>query len=142
MGYYIIRAFSQKFLGLGIELSLEASNEDISRDSKELSLEEVVALASRVGLEWARAKKQADRYELLKPSFRAKMMDKYDDGATSEAKIRRQAEQDSEYIDFLEKLNQFKGDCEVLRIRYDSYRNLFEAKRSLLSYRKAEMQYL
>ena len=127
---------------MGNSLSEESECEDISKNSKRLTLEEVVSLTNRVGLEWAQVKKRADRYELLKPSFRAKIMDKYDDGTTSEAKIRRQAEQDSEYIDFLEKLNKTKGECEVLRIRYDSYRNLFEAKRSLLSYRKAEMQYL
>ena len=86
---------------------MESQNENITSDNSSLSLEEVVMLANRVGMEWAHAKKKSDRLELLKPSFRAKIMEKYDDGETSEAKIKRQAEQDAEYIKFLEKLS----DC-------------------------------
>ena len=33
-------------------------------------------------------------------------------------------------------------DGDKLRIRYESYKNLFEARRSLLSYQKAEMKLL
>jgi hypothetical protein len=51
-------------------------------------------------------------------------------------------ETDAEYVDFLEKLIAAKGECEKLRIRYESYKNLFEARRSLLSYQKAEMKLL
>ena len=59
-----------------------------------------------------------------------------------EAKLRRLTETDAEYVEFIEKLAQAKGDSERLRIRYESYKNLFEARRSLLSYQKAEMKLL
>ena len=83
--------------------------------------------------------KQAELLELLKPTVRARIMQKYDDGSMSEAKLKRMTESDPEYIASLGELIEAKSKAEQLRIRYDSYKNLFEAKRSLLSYQKAEM---
>jgi hypothetical protein len=105
-----------------------------------LGLEEIVHLANKVGLEYATAKKEADRLELLKPTVRAKIMIRLDDGNMSETRLRRLTETDPEYIDFLEKMSETRGEAEKLRVRYESYKNLFEAKRSLLSYHKAEMK--
>lgn len=108
--------------------------------SEKLSLEEIVFLANKVGLEYAAAKKKVDRYELLKGIYRSKLMEKHDNGQRSEAKIKRLAEIDEEYVQFVEKLAEAKFICEELKIRYESYKNLFEARRSMLSYQKAEMK--
>lgn len=107
-----------------------------------LGLEEIVHLANRVGLEYAAAKREAERLELLKPTVRAQVSIRLDDGEITEAKLRRLTETDSEYVEFVEKLAQAKGEADRLRIRYESYKNLFEARRSLLSYQKAEMKLL
>lgn len=125
---------------------LEMKDEKLRKDNKIErtgtslnNLEDIVHLANKVGMEYALAKKESDRYELLKATYRARAMEKYDDGLRTEAKIRRLAEIDAEYVEFLEKLSQAKAETERLRIRYESYKNLFEARRSLLSYKKAEM---
>ena len=107
-----------------------------------LGLEEIVHLANKIGLEYAAAKKCAERFELLKPSERARIMLQLDDGSMSEAKLRRVTETHREYVEFIEQLVSARGDAERLRIRYESYKNLFEARRSLLSYQKAEMKLL
>ena len=107
-----------------------------------LGLEEIVHLANRIGIEYANARRDAERFELMKPTIRARIAMRIDDGSISEAKLRRLTETDPEYVDFLEKLVTAKGESEKLRIRYESYKNLFEAKRSLLSYQKAEMKLL
>lgn len=107
-----------------------------------LGLEEIVHIANKVGLEYVEAKKNADHLSLLKSSTRAKVMLRIDDGNMSEAKLLRLAEIDQEYIEFLEKMTEAKREADRLRVRYESYKNLFEAKRSVLSYQKAEMKLL
>lgn len=107
---------------------------------EKMSLEDIVHIANKVGMEYAMARKNADHLELLKPTERAKAMLKYDDGKISEAKIKRLAEADDTYVKFILKLAGAKSEAEKLRIRYESYKNLFEAKRSMLSYQKAEMK--
>lgn len=113
-----------------------------SSKAEKLGLEEIVHLANKVGLEYATAKKQADKLELLKPSIRARISLRLDNGKMSEAKLKRATETDPEYIEYLEKLADAKGDCDQLRIRYESYKNLFDARRSMLSYQKAELSLL
>ncbi len=108
--------------------------------SDRLGLEEIVHLANKVGLEYASAKKDADRLELLKPTIRARIMIRLDDGEMNETRLRRLTEIDPEYVEFLEKMAETRGEADKLRVRYESYKNLFEAKRSLLSYHKAEMK--
>ena len=108
--------------------------------TEKLGLEEIVFIANKVGLEYVQAKKEADRLELMKNTVRSQIIMRLDDGETSETKLKRLCEVDSDYIAFLEKLGEAKSESEKLKIRYDSYRNLFEAKRSLLSYQKAEMK--
>ena len=110
------------------------------RSSEKLNLEEIVHLANKAGLEYAEARKIAERLELLKATERSRAMERYDDGNRSEARIRRMAETDKQYILFLETLSQARGECEKLKIRYESFKNLFEARRSVLSYQKAEMK--
>ncbi len=107
-----------------------------------LGLEEIVHLTNRVGLEYVLAKKEAERLDLLKNTVRARVTIRIDDGHLSEAKLRRMMETDAEYTDFLESLVNARADAERLRVRYESYKNLFEARRSLLSYQKAEMKLL
>ncbi|MGA0164848.1 MAG: hypothetical protein ACO3LE_11515 [Bdellovibrionota bacterium] len=127
---------SQKKAGLPTSSTL-ASN---TSASDRLGLEDIVHLANKVGLEYAVAKKEADRMELLKPTIRARIMLRLDDGSMSETRLRRLTETDAEYVDFLEKMAEMRGEAEKLRVRYESYKNLFDAKRSLLSYQKAEMK--
>lgn len=112
------------------------------QESEKLGLEDIVHLANRVGLEFATAKKESDRLELLRSTVRARISIRMDDGKISEVRLKRLTETDPEYIDFIEKLSEAKGECERLRIRYESYKNLFEARRSMLSYQKAEMKLL
>lgn len=107
-----------------------------------LGLEDIVHLANKVGLEYARAKKDSERLDLMKATVRARVSIRLDDGNLSEARLRRLTETDSEYVEFIEQLAHAKGECDRLRIRYESYKNLFEARRSLLSYQKAEMKLL
>ena len=51
-------------------------------------------------------------------------------------------ESDDEYVAYINKLIDARAWLEKVRIRYESYKNLFEARRSMLSYRKAEMRLL
>ena len=108
--------------------------------SENLSLEEIVHLTNRVGMEYVAVKKDADRLDLLRATIRARLMIRHDDDKISEAKIKRLAEADPEYVEFLEKLALAKAESDRLKMRYDSYRNLFDARRSMLSYQKAEMK--
>jgi len=105
-----------------------------------LGLEDIVHLANRIGLEYVAAKRDAERLELLKPTVRARVMIRLDVGSVSETKLRRLTEVDEEYVNFIEQLSAARGESERLRVRYESYKNLFEARRSLLSYQKAEMK--
>lgn len=105
-----------------------------------LGLEEIVHIANKIGMEYADAKKDAERFELLKPTVRARIMLSLDDGNLPEVKLRRLTEVHEDYVAFIEQMVEAKGKSEKLRIRYESYKNLFEAKRSLLSYQKAEMK--
>jgi hypothetical protein len=107
-----------------------------------LGLEDIVHLANKVGLEFVAARKEAEKLELLKNTVRAKIAIRLDDGSTSEAKLRRLMETDPEYEEFLNKLVSARAEAEKLRVRYESYKNLFDARRSLLSYQKAEMKLL
>jgi hypothetical protein len=107
-----------------------------------LGLEEIVHLSNKIGLEYVDAKKDADRLELLKPSIRAKIAIRLEarEEKISEAKLKRLTETDTEYTDYLEELISAKAECDRLKVRYESYKNLFDARRSLLSYQKAEMK--
>lgn len=112
------------------------------QSTEHLSLEDIVHITNRVGMEYMKIKKEADRLDLMKPTIRARMMIKHDDGKMSETKIKRIAETDEEYVEFLEQLAAKKSESEQLKMRYDSYKNLFDARRSMLSYQKAEMKLL
>ncbi len=107
-----------------------------------LSLEELVHLANKVGMELVEAKKTCDRLELMKPIVRARIMQRLDNGEVSETKLRRLMESDTEYAAYIDRLIDARAWLEKVRIRYESYKNLFEARRSMLSYRKAEMRLL
>jgi hypothetical protein len=107
-----------------------------------LGLEEIVHIANKVGLEYVAARKESERLDMLKATVKARVMMRLDDGVMSEAKLRRLTETDAEYVEHLEKLVEARAECEKLRIRYESYKNLFDARRSLLSYQKAEMKLL
>lgn len=107
-----------------------------------LGLEDIVQLANKIGLEFVSARKEAERLELLKNTIRARISIRLDDGSLSEAKLRRLMEVDQEYVDFLNQLVTARAESEKLRVRYESYKNLFDARRSLLSYQKAEMKLL
>ncbi|SME89623.1 hypothetical protein [Pseudobacteriovorax antillogorgiicola] len=114
-----------------------------SRDQKpsdKLGLEEIVKLANKVGLEYVEAKKRAEYLELMKSPTKAKIAIKYDTGEHNEAKLKRLTETDPEYLSFIEQLAEARRDSDRLKVRYESYKNLFDARRSLLSYQKEEMK--
>ena len=107
-----------------------------------LSLEDIVHLTNKVGLEYVNAKREAEYLDMMKGTVRARISLKLDDGTLSEAKLRRLTETADEYVEFIDKLVNARRECDRLRIRYESYKNLFDARRSLLSYQKAEMKLL
>ena len=99
-------------------------------------------MANRVGLEYVTARKEAELLDMMKNTVRARISMRLDDGTLSEVKLRRLMEIEPEYEEFLVKLVSARAESEKLRIRYESYKNLFDARRSLLSYQKAEMKIL
>lgn len=127
---------------IAAESPLDLNDKAPDKPQDKLGLEDIVHVANKIGLEFVQAKREAERLELLKPTVRARVTLRLDDGKLSETKLRRLTETDQEYVDFLEKLIDAKGESEKLRIRYESYKNLFEARRSVLSYQKAEMKLL
>lgn len=110
-----------------------------------LSLEEIVHIANKVGLDFAEAKQKAEHLALMKASTRAAVMLRIENNGSekySESKLQRLAETDPEYLEFLTSLSDAKKESERLKVRYESYKNLFEAKRSMMSLQKAEMSLL
>lgn len=112
--------------------------------TSELHLEEIIHLANKLGLEYVEKRKDAERLELLRTSVRSKIMNRLeqDNGKIAETKLKRLAEAEAEYIDLLEQIAQARAESEKLRIRYESYRNLFDARRTLISYKKTELRTL
>lgn len=111
---------------------------------REMSLEDVIHKANRLGLEYVDKRRLAERLELMRTVIRSQIMNRYEEERPdyTEAKLKRMAEADPEYVKLLEDIAQARAEAEKLRIRYDSYRNLFEAKRTLISYKKMEMKAL
>jgi hypothetical protein len=118
----------------------DLKNSPLDASSPALSLEEIVHIANKVGLEFVEAKRSAEYYVMMKPTIKAQIMLRIDDGKLTETRLARMAEVDPEYISFIEKLADAKRDADKLRVRYESYKNLFEARRSMLSYQKAELK--
>jgi hypothetical protein len=114
--------------------------DDINKDIA--NLEDIVVMANKIGMQYIDIKEKADYLELMKSTIKAKIMLRLDEKhpEISETKKRRMMEIDSEYLDLIDKLSKYKADSERLKIRYESYKNLFEAKRSMLSYKKMEMK--
>ena len=115
---------------------------DANKEQKadKLGLEEIVKLTNKIGLEYVEAKRKAEYYDLMKSPTKSKIALRIDDGEMSESKLKRLTEADSEYIEFLQTLTDAKQEADRLRVRYESYKNLFDARRSLLSYQKEEMK--
>ncbi len=118
-------------------------------ERRELSLEEIIQLANRIGLEYVDKRKEAERLELLRTSVRARLMNEIErageeSGAKSiaEARLKRLAEAHPEYMELLDSIASSRAESEKLRIRYESYRNLFEARRTMISFKKIEMKTL
>ena len=124
------------------EVPVTVSQGTAQSSADRLGLEEIVHLANRVGLEYVTARKEAELLDMMKNTVRARISIRIDDGSFSEAKLRRLMEIEPEYEEFLVKLVNARAEAEKLRIRYESYKNLFDARRSLLSYQKAEMKIL
>lgn len=127
-----------------IELRDNTTKETTAR---ELSLEEIIQLANRIGLEHVDKRKESERLELLRTSVRARIMNRIESTHTegkafNENKLKRLAEADDEYVALLEDIASARAESEKLRIRYESYRNLFEARRTMISYKKTEMRTL
>ena len=117
-----------------------ATGPDSAPQGDKLGLEEIVRLTNKVGLEHAEAKRHLDHMDLMKPTMRARVAIRLDTGGLSETKLRRLTETDPEYVDYIEKLVKARNECDKLRVRYESYKNLFDARRSMLSYQKAELK--
>ncbi|MBX9837354.1 hypothetical protein [Silvanigrella sp.] len=111
---------------------------------KEMGLEEIIQLANKIGLEYVEKRKEAERLELLRTSIRAKIMNRIEltSEKIPEARLKRLAEADMEYIELLEKIVNSRAETEKLRIRYESYKSLFDARRTMISYKKIELKTL
>ena len=109
-----------------------------------MGLEEIIQLANKIGLEYVDKRKEAERLELLRTSIRAKIMNRIELTAEKipEARLKRLAEADMEYIELLEKIVTSRAETEKLRIRYESYKSLFDARRTMISYKKIELKTL
>jgi hypothetical protein len=125
----------------------QSSSATHAQGQRELSLEEIIQLANKIGLEYVDKRRDAERLELLRTTVRARIMNRIESEAGSDASIpegrlKRLAEADSEYVQLLEQIAQTRAESEKLRIRYESYRNLFDAKRTMISYKKTELKTL
>jgi hypothetical protein len=125
----------------------DIKNKNPSDALYDMSLEEIINISNKIGLEYVEVKKQAERGELLRLSKRAEIMNRIerehkDEGSVGEAKLKRLAEADSEYIELLESISKLRAKSETLRIRYESYKNLFDAKKIMFSLKKAEISNL
>jgi len=111
---------------------------------KEMALEEIIQISNKIGLEYADKRKDAERLELLRTSIRAKIMNQIElkNEKIPEARLKRLAEADFEYMDLLEKIASTRAEAEKLRIRYESYKSLFDARRTMISYKKVELKSL
>ncbi len=118
----------------------EPSKPQDGKSWDKLGLEEIVHIANKVGLAYVDAKKKAEHFELMKPTVRARIALRLDDGELTEARLKRLTETDPEYLEFLEQLVESRRESDRLKVRYDSYKNLFDARRSLLSFQKEEMK--
>jgi hypothetical protein len=109
----------------------------------DVSLEEIAHLIHEAGMIYAQAKARFEKLDLFRPSVKAIAMQNAlnaaPDTKISETRLTHQAEASKEYRAHLEVLAEAQIAFEVARIHYESLRNLFEAKRSQLSYLKAEM---
>lgn len=111
----------------------------------ELNLEEIIHMANKLGLEYVEKRREAERLELIRTSVRSKIMNRLEEEGTTkipETRLKRLAEADAEYMQLLEEIAGARAESEKLRIRYESYRNLFDARRTLISYKKTELRTL
>lgn len=118
-----------------------------AQGQRDLSLEEIIQLANKIGLEYVDKRRDAERLELLRTTVRAKIMNRIEseagkENSIPEGRLKRLAEADAEYVQLLEQIAQTRAESEKLRIRYESYRNLFDAKRTMISYKKTELKTL
>lgn len=111
---------------------------------KDMGLEEIIHISNKIGLEYAEKRKEAERLELIRTSVRAKIMNRLETQIEKipEARLKRLAEADKEYVELLEKIAIFRAEAEKLKIRYESYKSLFDARRTLISYKKVELKSL
>lgn len=111
---------------------------------KEMGLEEIIHLSNRIGLEYAEKRREAERLELLRTAIRAQIMNRLEGEHQKmpEARLKRLAEADDEYTTLLENIANTRGEAEKLRVRYESYKSLFDARRTLISYKKVELKNL
>lgn len=127
-----------------VDLNFEALSAEVKNQNYEMSLEEIIHMANKVGLDYVEKRRDAERLELLRTSVRSRIMNRIEAEAQKvpEAKLKRMAEADDEYISLLEDIANARGESEKLRIRYESYRNLFDARRTMISYKKTELRTL
>ncbi|BBH54166.1 hypothetical protein [Fluviispira sanaruensis] len=128
----------------GENIQKNTNNQQPSGQIKEMGLEEIIQLANKIGLEYVEKRKEAERYELLRTSIRAQIMNRIElsQEKMPESRLKRLAEADPEYTDLLEKIANSRAETEKLRIRYESYKSLFDARRTMISYKKIELKTL
>jgi hypothetical protein len=117
--------------------------QDFNLPEGQFDLQEVVRQMHAAGLKYAKSKALLERLELTRSSVKARLMQKIlqtaGDGKISETRLLHQAEATPEYWSHLEQIAKAREDFEIHRIVYESLRALFDAKRSEMSYAKAEM---
>ncbi len=111
---------------------------------KDMALEEIIHIFNKIGIEYVEKRKESEKLDLMRTSIRSQIMNRIEKkiGKFSETKLKRMAEGDDEYIEFLEKIVTSRAESEKLRIRYESYKSLFDARRTLISFKKVELKSL
>ena len=109
-----------------------------------MALEEIIQISNKSGLEYADRRRDAERLELLRTSVRAKIMNRLEQvyEKIPEARLKRLAEAEEEYTSLLENIAFTRAEAEKLRIRYESYKSLFDARRTMISFKKVELKNL
>ena len=99
-------------------------------------LENLVKQINEAGLAMVEAQLKASQLADDEKNFLATLMsdlEKAIDEKTSETKLERMARGSSEFRDYVRGRVLAQGEAQRLRVRYQSYQSLFEAKRSELA---------
>lgn len=113
-----------------------------------MTLDEIAYEAGIIGERWAKLKQVDDRFERGKPSKLAVVEAEIQEWADSSGLKISKAEKESralaseKYQQYLKEWDSAHGETLKARVAYDTWQNLFEARRTLESTERAKMRML